>query len=469
MASGARAGAEPERRRAWLIGLALFCCYGYFFYLGGNWNVESRSAQIFALAEHGSLVIDDYPFLPEGGGDAAHYRGHFYSDKLIGPSLVSAPIYWIARRSLTAWGMGFRLAVYVALRITNIIVNGIPSALIGVLLYLFLVELGLSAQLRVWLALAYGLGTLALPYSTAFFGHQFAAACVIASFLLLWRQRQGWSPARGMAAGALAGLAAISDVMGLVVAVFLGFYAIRVAARGLQGKTVGLGSAAQRVGLFALPAAVVFGVQLAANWSSFGSPFTMPHIYHAQQTFRARHTAGLFGIHLPQLYPLYQLTVGPWRGIFYSSPVLILAVPGLFLLSRRWRAEAAFIAAAWLAVVLLNSGYENWTTGSSFGPRYQLAAIPLLMVAAAPAARRWPALFKCLAVISIAFMAAVTAQSPFVPEDARNPLATALAGFARGDLLHGNAGRLVGLPGLLSLLPLAVLEAACLCGIRRAK
>ncbi|MCJ7821521.1 MAG: hypothetical protein MUQ26_00305, partial [Armatimonadetes bacterium] len=154
-----------ERRRAWLIGLALLCCYGYFFYLGGNWNVESRSAQIWALAEHGSLVIDDYPGLPESGGDAARYEGHYYSDKLIGPSLAAVPVYWVARRVLSAGGMPLRSAVYWALRITNVFANAVPSALLGALLYLVLAELGLAAGLRMWLVFAYGFGTLALPYS----------------------------------------------------------------------------------------------------------------------------------------------------------------------------------------------------------------------------------------------------------------------------------------------------------------
>ena len=84
------------------------------------------------------------------------------------------------------------------------------------------------------------------------------------------------------------------------------------------------------------------------------------------------------------------------------------------------------------------------------------------MVAAAPAARRWPFVFKSLAVISIALTVAVTAHSPFLAEEIRNPLAMALGHFSSGEVLHGNVGRLIGLPGLLSLLPLAAVEAAFL-------
>jgi hypothetical protein len=193
-----------------------------------------------------------------------------------------------------------------------------------------------------------------------------------------------------------------------------------------------------------------------------------PHLYHAQAAFRARHSAGFFGIHLPQFYPLYQLTFGPWRGLFFGSPVLLLALPGFYLLVvRKWRAEAAFIAGTWLLVLLLSAGYENWTTGSAYGPRYQIVALPLLMIALAPAAARWTLAYKTLALAAMAGMVLVTAQSPFMPEDSRNPLAQALVKFSLGNLEHGNLGGLLGLPGWFSLLPLAVLLGGLLWGIRR--
>ncbi len=473
-AEGIDLAQQAERRRAWLIGWALFCCYIYFFYTGGNWNVESRSAQVFALAEQHTLAIDDYPFLPPGGGDAAFYRGHYYSDKLIGPSLVAAPVYLFLRHTATVSELTFRTAVYLAMRLTNVFTNALPSALLGALLYLFLAELGLSAQLRVWLAFAYGLGTLAFPYSTALFGHQLAAVAVACSFMLLWKQRAEWSHGRAVAAGALAGFAAISDAMGVFVAALLGCYAIAVALRSPRGQdgSPQRGSPTTMVAPFIALALVVFSIQILANWSSFGGPFTFAQVYHAQAAFRARHTAGLFGIHLPQLYRLYQLTVGPWRGIFHGSPVLLLALPGFFLMARRWRAEAIVCAACWLVVLLANAGYENWTTGSAYGPRYQIVVIPLLVIAASLAAERWSLVFRVLASISIAFMLIVTAQTPFIPEDSRNPLSAAIAQFSRGNLQNGNLAMLIpfaNLQGLRSLLPLMIAVGAFLLAIRSSR
>ena len=447
-----------ERRRALVIFLALFICYGYSYYLGGNWNVESRNAQIVSLAEEHTLAIDRYHYWT---GDKAYHGGHYYSDKLIGPSLVAVPVYWVSVRLAPESAADPFFPTKLSLRIANLITNALPSALLGALLYLFLAELGISASLRVWCALAYGLGTLALPYSGALFGHQFGAFCCFCAFVLLWGQRERWSGKRAVAAGAFAGLGAISDFTTLLMSLFLGLYALWVCAPK-QAQSVRLGVTVMRILPFAAAFLLAVSPQLIGNWSSFGSPFTFPHIYHVQASFRDRHTAGLLGVHVPQLFPLYQLTFGSWRGLFHGSPVLLLALPGFYLLGKRWRAEAVLITAAWLGVLLMSAGYENWTAGSVYGPRYQIAAIPLLMVAVAATAERMPCLFKVLGGISIALMFAVTAQSPFVAESLRTPLASALALFVKGQLLHGNLGKLMGLPGLWSLLPLALVEVALL-------
>jgi hypothetical protein len=464
----ARSAPKPRRnlehRRALLIGLALACCYAYFYYLGGSWNVKSRYSQVLALAENHTLVIDEFA---AEHGDQAYYRGHYYSDKLLGPSLVAVPVYLAVRPvvSLIA-GSPARTRLY-ALPVVNLITNAIPSALLGALLYLFLANLGLAPALRVWLTVAYGLGTLALPYSTALFGHQLAAVCVAGAFMVLWKQKQEWRAARGAAAGALLGLGAICDFTTLFLAVFVGLYALWVASGRGSGAPVGAGALARRAAPFVLVALIPVAIQLGANWSSFGSPLSFPHLHHAEASFRARHTHGLLGVHLPQLFPLYQLTFGSWRGLFYGSPLLMLALPGFFLLGKRWRAEAIVIAAAWLGLLLMSAGYENWTSGSIYGPRYQIAAIPLLMLAVAAAAEKWPTVLKGLAVVSSAFMLIVTAHTPLVAENARDPLSAALGGFARGELLQPNVGMLFGLPGLASLVPLIVIVAALLFTVSR--
>jgi len=450
---------RQERRRAWLIGLALLCCYAFFFYRGGNWNVEARNAQIVALAENHTVAIDSYH---EWTGDKAFYRGHYYSDKLLGPSLVAVPFYWISRQLLAPLLGDFTLAMMLSLRVANLAANALPTALLGAFLYLFLGRLGLAPARRVWVVFAYGVGTLAFPYSTALFGHQLGGVCAAAAFMLLWHPQHEWRLPRALAAAALIGLGAICDFTAIFVSCCLVFYALWVASGRPRGTPVGAARLLARLAPFAVVAALPVAVQLGVNWACFGSPFVLPQVHSVQEEFRARHTAGLFGLHLPQLYPLYQVTFGPARGLFYGSPVLLLALPGVALLWKRHRAEAIFIAAVWLAVTLMHSGYDLWSGGSSYGPRFQIAVLGLLAIPLAAAAQRWPLMFKALAAVSIFFMLAVTAHSPFMPEGLRDPLAIALAGFSSGLLIHGNLGLAIGLPGLFSLLPLVAAQFAFL-------
>ncbi len=454
-----------ERRRAWLIGLALLVCYSYFYYLGGNWNVGSHYAQVLALAEDHTLAIDHSHHLT---GDKAFYRGHYYSDKLLGPALLAAPAYLAAKplagllaRAASPARRPVLTRIY-ALDLANLLTNALPTALFGALLYLFLAHFGLAAALRAWLAFTYGFGTLALPYATALFGHNLGAVCVGGAFMLLWRQRQEWRLSRGLAAGALLGLGAICDFTTLFLAAFLGLYALWVARGPRAAKLASAGQVLARIAPLLLVATIPVALQLGANWASFGSPLVFPHVHHVQAAFRARHTRGLLGVHLPQLLPFWQLTFGGHRGLFHGSPVLLLALPGFFLLGKRYWPEAGLFAAAWLGVALLSSGYENWEAGSAYGPRYQIPTLPLLIFAVATTAKRWPLIFKSLATLSMAFMFIVTAHTPSVPESLPVPLAAALGAFSLGRLDQPNLGLALGLGGLTSLLPLLVAETGLL-------
>jgi len=452
--------ARRERRRALLIGLALFVCYSYFYYFGPNWNVRSHQAQVVALSEQHTLAIDASHQLT---GDKALYRGHYYSDKLLGPSLVAVPVYVAAKPLVRPFTRSDGRARMVALAITSVFTSALPTALLAALFYLFLAELGLAAGLRAWLALALGFGTLLLPYATAAFGHNLGAVCVGGAFMLLWKQKQEWRTGRGVAAGALIGLGAICDFTTLFLSAFLGLYALWVASGRGSGRPAPLGRLLARIAPVVVIAAAFVGIQLAANWASFGGPFVFPHVHHVQPAFQARHTRGLLGVHLPQLLPLWQLTFGGHRGLFHGSPLLLLALPGFFLLGKRYRAEAIFIAAAWVGVVLMSSGYENWEAGSAYGPRYQIPTLPLLLLAVACAAERWPFVLKGLALISTVFMFIVTATTPSVQESLPVPLASAFAAFSVGKLdEQPNLGMAFGLPGLLSLLPLLLIEAGLL-------
>jgi hypothetical protein len=173
---------------------------------------------------------------------------------------------------------------------------------------------------------------------------------------------------------------------------------------------------------------------------------------------------------LPQPDALWQLTFGPYRGLFRHAPWLLLAAPGALALVRRgWWVEAALATAALGVMLLLNAALHSWDGGWTMGARYLVPAVPFLAFAAAFATGRVArALAVPLIAASVFVMLAGAAVMPEVPLFFLDPLRMfLLPRFVGGDFPQANPagwatnlGRLVGLPGLWSVAPLAALWAA---------
>ena len=74
-----------DRHVCWVLGTLLFASYAYFYQAGG-WNQNSRFALVRAMTERNTLRIDAYR---DSTGDRAVWRGHYYSDKAPGASLLA--------------------------------------------------------------------------------------------------------------------------------------------------------------------------------------------------------------------------------------------------------------------------------------------------------------------------------------------------------------------------------------------
>ena len=89
---------DPAKRKKSTLrqrqGLALFwllvVCYAYFIPMGPNWNADSRLYTTFAIVDHHTLTIDAYR---QRLGDISFARGHYYSDKAPGLSLLAVVPY----------------------------------------------------------------------------------------------------------------------------------------------------------------------------------------------------------------------------------------------------------------------------------------------------------------------------------------------------------------------------------------
>lgn len=403
-----------SRKAGAIVFATLLLSYVWFFQ-GGGYNPNSRLALTRAVIERGTLAIDAYPVT----GDWAEHAGRRYTNKAPGFSFLAAPA-WALTQPLAPEPAGIALSRRAWL--VSAAVNALPAAFLGWLLFGVLGRLGAgSERLRAAAALTYGLGTLAFPYATAFYAHQPAATAGFAAFAALLAA-DGSPRGRLLAAGAgaAAGLAVTLEISCALVAAGLGVWLLADPRRRRHLPLYVAGG---------LPFALALGLYTAA---AFGSPWSL-WIEHANPEVEVRVDGRLFGA--PSLRDALALLVSRYRGLFYTSPVLLLAFAGWPRLRRAQPGVAALCAALPLAFLLLVSSFHARYGGWAPGPRYLVPALPFLFVPVAFALGRWPRIGALLATLSAASMLVLTSVAVEIPAGFADPLLDfALPRFMTGEL-----------------------------------
>jgi len=227
------AALRPLPQHTALVVLLLLACYAYFIPRSGriDWAASGRADLVLAVADRGTLSIDAYH---ENTGDKALFQGHYYAVGSIGPSLLALPAYLALRPVLNVGPVARylqrrldmrgeapaapgarRLATpreRIALIWMTLFAVSLPSAVLGAFVYFFACRFVARESHALVLALTYGLGTIAFPYSKALFQHQLSAFAAFVGFYLLWRvAREGADRWRLWVVGVLFGLAAITE------------------------------------------------------------------------------------------------------------------------------------------------------------------------------------------------------------------------------------------------------------------
>ena len=338
-----------------------------------------------------------------------------------------------------------------ALTIASALVVALPSALFGAVLLRFLLAAGAGTAAAIATVLAYGLGTIACVYAGAFYAHQLVAVLCFTAFALLAGSDATASPLRCLAIGLLLGMAVISEYPALLLAVVVGGFAI---------TRVGIGRKLIWIKLGGLAPLVVLAVY---DLAIFGSP--LPLGYRYSELWQTRHQVGFVSVSTPSLAALWGITGSPYRGLFFLSPILLLALPGFVTVLRRPALRSAGIASAWgvAAFLLFNASSVLWWGGFAIGPRYLVPMLPFL---AWPLAftleeiwRRagWRVVVACLALASLVGVWGLRLAGQQFPEEQWTVpwLQYAWPRLRDGDVAR-NAGMLLGLRGWSSLLPLLV-------------
>lgn len=324
---------------------------------GGSANELTRWATAASLVEKGSFEMSWTEPLIGPNVDTAKVGDKIYSNKAPGTAILSAPVYALTRVFIGAPDASNIRISWFAMRVA---ISTLPLLLLAI----WLCRRGVSEFSLATLLFA----TPLFLYGLLFFSHVFAAVAVYFAFRLMFDDEFG-KPKQLVIAGALGGLAVISE--------FPAIFAVAVFGIGLlfQQKD----ERTRRVLAFILGGVPFLIFLLFYNNALFGSPFSMSYAHESFPEWAEVAGQGVFGIGVPSLSNAYLLLFSPSRGLFFSSPILLL---GVFAMCRNFdrrnvRKVVRLTAIALCVLALCGHGAAHG--GWAFGPRYLIFAIPLIL------------------------------------------------------------------------------------------
>ena len=430
---------------------------------------------VVAVVEDHTFSIDKYV---ENTVDYAKVGEHYYSDKAPGVSFLSIPTYMglklfldlpfldnlmlklaeneAFQATLKSDGTGI-LKQKVRFAVTQVLLtfltSSLPTALIGVLLYAWLEKLCGSSVIRILVALTYGLLTPVFAYGGAFYGHQLSAALIFGTFAWV-TSKEYFSASKLLVVGFLLGYSVVTEYpSAFLVCILVSYVFCQLLKAGPW----------QRIGWVMLSGALVAAGWMAYNNAIFGGPLNLGYEY--SELWVQQHQTGFMSLTIPQWEAIWGITFGNFRGLFYLSPMLLLAVPGFVLWWKRgiFRSEWWIAVSCVLVMFIFNASSIMWWGGFAVGPRYLLPmlpfmVLPLVFVFELSKKRIWLMVIMIL-MASWAFVTTwglTLAGQSFPPDTIRAPfIEYALPYLQAGDIAR-NIGTIMGITGLPSLLPLFI-------------
>jgi len=452
-------------RDRWWIGVPLLIVVVlYVLPLAGappatNPNEVARIELGVAMATGAGLDIGPVAEVYGLSEDIARRNGRIYSDKAPGLSFLAAPV-TLLLGPLLPLVPGTDLPAFWPLRhLLTLLLVALPTA--GLAFVIVTCVPGVDTRRRTGLAVIIALATPLWAYATVFFGHAPAAILVTVAWVLLLRPGASERPPHRLHAllgGVAAGFAVTIEYPTVLLAGVI-FGALIVRRTPLP--TLGWAAAGTIVGL--VPA-------LLYHQLAFGAPWLTGYTFKADTGFQAIHARGVLGVSLPSLEALWGVLFSARRGLFFFSPILLLAPIGLWEIFRRRRfRDVAPLTVAITVYVLFAAGFVDWEAGWCAAARHlvpivPLLAIPVLYMLVNLGTGRWR---NSLVAVLIAFSGVnavlCIALTPFFPPQFTSPLAQlVLPSLMEGVGLNNIVSATIGLPPMYVVIAIIAATIAAL-------
>jgi hypothetical protein len=225
----------------------------------------------------------------------------------------------------------------------------------------------------VGLALAFGLTTLALPYTRIGMEPPLVFWST-AAFAAAYRARHRGSNASWLVAGLCAGFASATRNPAAPILISpIVVYALWPLLRGQPDRRI------QRLALYLVPILICGALSIAYNVTRCDQAICGL----SQQALGSANGGGLptDKARVGFFEGLYGLLLSPGKSFFVASPIAVLGAVGLWRARRVLTAEVATVAAMCLVSLAVLSPLSYWSE-ETYGPRYLLFLVPLFVVLA---------------------------------------------------------------------------------------
>lgn len=331
-----------------------------------NTNAQIRMYLTMALVEHGTTQCDK-PWQKYGFSlDRANYNGNIYCDKAPGISFIAVPFYFILFILSSIFKFQFNLS-FLNFYLRFFVIT-IPTLYMLWLFYKWLLRILDSSLYAAFIIIGYALGSMALLFSTTFFAHQFVGIILFFSFYLIYHYGV-WNPKKGyiFLSGLLAGLAVISEYPAGIIVGLLGLYFLF--------KTP------EKKYIFYFIAGIIPFVILHAVYTkiTFGSYFVLPYFFTEGYRISRGITEANY-INWPTFNSLIHTLFTPYRGLFFGSPVIILALIGIIknLRNQKEKMTSYLLVLIFLVYTFFINTLSEWEGGGSTGARHFVVILPFL-------------------------------------------------------------------------------------------
>ena len=288
--------------------------------------------------------------------------GSMNGGELAGPPIgpQEQPLRWSGRLAISA----------------SLIVNALAGGAIVAVLFMVGAQLSPKPRAALLMATAAGLATLVMSEATHFYQHELDALMVLLAFWFFSVKKPRELSSSAVLGGASLGVAILARPDAVPAAVIIWLYGAAVAWKTVRELPDRTSRMIRRTILAAAgPIGAVAG-SMYFNYLRFGSVTQFGYWED-----RAR-----FVLDAPQIAKaIAGYLFSPALSVFVFAPPLIL----IFIVGRkayrRWPLETTTLTLAAIAHLLMIASNKTWSGDLSFGPRYMLESIVLLMPLTLPA------------------------------------------------------------------------------------